>query len=241
MTMMLRIAIVSAFLGSLAVCDASFVDKKLMESDMFGEAIEQTVMLKPNGSRKLQDAITSNYTAYWYVVRDGTCSDADQPTVSLKCTNGGTAAVTALSSFVSTEKISDSEYSCSTSGEESSHAVDFSCSGDTLQDTMASATIPEQSSDCLSGTDAGNWGQAIQLTLVCGDKSFSQNETCNPLNSTLDGFCAMGFDCVSSCGEVTSVDLSSVITNNACATSGSCTMVTVLSTVFAAAMTMLFW
>lgn len=245
MTIMLRITIVSAFLGWLAVCNASLVDKKLMESPKYPVEIEKTVMLKPYGSRKLQDAITSNYTAYWYVVREGTCSDAEQPMVSLKCTNGGTATVTATSSleYVSTEKASDSEWLCSTSGPATSnHAVNFTCSGATLSDTVASATLLEQTSDCLSGTDApGDWGQAIEFTMACGDKSFAHNGTCDPLENTLDGACAMGFNCASNCAEVTSVDLTSFIVNNDCATSGSCNMVTVLSTVFAAAMTMLFW
>jgi hypothetical protein len=249
--MMRPTAIVTAFLGSLAVCSASILDKKLMESPKFLEEIKRTVMLKPKGSRKLEDANVSSYTAIWYFLHEGDCLETEEPTVSLKCTNGGNATVTAVSEYPSCDEVSDAEWLCTTESTNSTgHAVDFTCSGDTLEDTVASATILEQTSDCLGGSDTrANWGRGILLGLTCGDEIGAHNGTCDPLNSTFpDNTCTIGFECDSICTDTnyTIEDITSFITDNDCnektvGTSGSSNVVIVLSTVFAAAMTIFFW
>jgi hypothetical protein len=85
--------------------------------------------------------------------------------------------------------------------------------------------------------------------MTCGDEAFAHNGTCDPLDSTFsDGTCSTGFECKSNCAEAnhTIVDITSFITNADCnkdsaVASGSSNVGTILSTSFAAAVTILFW
>lgn len=250
--MMQTNAVFAALLGLLVsvpgVISTSF-GVELKESPEFLGEIKTRIVLQPKESRKLQGKVVSTYTAIWYFVHTGGCKGTEEPMVSLKCTNGGNATLTAISQYPSCSEASDAEWLCSTNVTNSTgHAVEFTCAGETMEDTVASASIMKQTSDCLGGAGAAEWGHGILLALNCEEKSV--NGTCDPLNSTFPDYtCTAGYTCDSDCTvrnfslpEMTSVitdsDLSKCVGDTRSETSGCSNVVTVLSTVFAVASAM---
>jgi hypothetical protein len=114
-----------------------------------------------------QSNVTSFYMAFWYFSREGSCAEAEEPVVSLKCTNGGNLTVLAASNHVSyCEKMDGyaSEANCGTEALRSSgHTVKFSCSAETVQETTAQATVLEQSETCVGGGPRYRLGQRNPL------------------------------------------------------------------------------
>lgn len=247
-------AVVAALLGLLlsvpGVISASFGVK--MKSPEFLEEIKTSIVLQPKESRKLQGDVVSTYTSIWYFVHSGVCEGTEEPTVSLNCTNGGIVTLTAVSQYPSCIEPSDSELLCTTNAAKSTgHAVEFTCAGKTMEDTIASASITEQTSDCLGGGGAADWGNGILLALNCGDNKSVHNGTCDPLNSTFPDYtCTSGYTCDFNCTvrNYSLPEMTSFITNSDCSkyvevedheASGCSSTVTVLSTVFAVASAMI--
>jgi hypothetical protein len=183
-----------------------------------------------------QSNVTSFYMAFWYFSHEGSCAEAEEPVVSLKCTDGGNLTVLAGSDHVAyCKKVNGyaSEATCGTKAFQSSgHAVKFSCSAETVQETTAQATMLEQSETCvggekgvLAGTD---WGRGILLSLECNDnvdiskhKVVHINGTCTPSvpglpnHSCKDGYSCKQGNCTE--GIRTIPDTTSAITTADCA------------------------
>jgi hypothetical protein len=139
-----------------------------------------------------QSNVTSVYMAFWYFSHEGSCDEAEEPVVSLKCTNGGNLTVLAGSNQVAYCAKTDgyaSEATCGTEARKSSgHAVKFSCSAETVQETTAQATVLEQNETCVGGgwgkLPGTDWGNGILLSLECKDDVDISNQTVVHINGT---------------------------------------------------------
>jgi len=250
--MMMRSATL-ALLGLLAsvpvVCEAEFRTLAQVPPPANSIAVQN------RGKRMLQSNVTSFYTAIWYFVHEGSCASTTEPSIVLACDGGDGIAIETQSVDVTCGSVDQTGLTVectSAAGATSGHAVDFSCTGASLDETTAKATIPEQVDDCLGGDQlAAEWGHGLLLSLVCND-DLVLNGTCTPLNTTFpDSTCTSGWSCpIGNCssGDYTIVEMTSAVTVNDCTpfgmeeeqeTSGSIMSVLSTTVVAVATVTML--
>lgn len=152
---------VLALVGLFAVCEASKPKVHSSLKDVPSPA--NSVAVQHRGLRTLQGTMTSSYTAVWYFVHEGSCNGATEPSIILSCDGGDGISVETQSQFVICESSDETGLTaeCTTEAVASSgHAVDFTCTGASLDETTAKATIPEQVSGCLGGDQlAAEWGR----------------------------------------------------------------------------------
>ena len=184
------------------------------------------VILRSRSERRLQDTPTSFYTAVWFVLVGGSCAEATPPTISMECLGGGSLSLDEMSSSGVTCATDTSVATCTTTGTSTSgsavgYYASFSCSGATIEETTASATIAEQTDDCLGSVSGGDWGRGLLLGLECGlDSLIARNGTCaDPDTAFPDFTCSAGYACPDGeCeGPLTLPAMTSSITDTDCA------------------------
>jgi hypothetical protein len=215
MTSFAALSLLGVFVSLPVVCEANFPTLKQVVSP-------QTNSIQVHPRRRLQDG-SSQYSAIWYFVHEGSCSGATQPSIILSCNGGDGIKIDSTSGSVITPctRLDSLSVECTTEATGSSgHAVDFTCAGTDLNETTATATIPTQVNTCLGGDQlAAEWGHGLLLSLVCNDARVL-NGTCTPLNTTFpDSTCTSGWSCpIGNCTEddYTIGEMTSTISVNNC-------------------------
>lgn len=152
-------SIVLALLAALPVVCESHIHRSLKDVLPPGNK----VAVERRGERRLQGNVTSFYSAVWYFVHEGSCAGAAEPSIILACAGGEGISVESQSQAVACGDTNGTDLSveCFTDADVSSgHAVDFTCTGSSLAETLAEATIPTQVDPCLGGDQmAAEWGR----------------------------------------------------------------------------------
>ena len=160
MTRFAAITLLGVFISLPVLCEANF--RTLQQVDP-----PQTSNVHVHARRRLQDG-SSQYTAIWYFVHEGSCAGATQPTIILACNGGDGINVESMSNGVTCTPLDSLSTECSTAASGSSgHAVDFTCAGTELSETTARATIPTQVDPCLGGDQlAAEWGECCPVFII---------------------------------------------------------------------------
>ena len=207
MTSFAALSLLGVFVSLPVVCEANFPTLKQVVSP-------QTNSIQVHPRRRLQDG-SSQYSAIWYFVHEGSCSGATQPSIILSCNGGDGIKVDSTSSSVITPctPLDSLSVECTTEATGSSgHAVDFTCAGTDLNETTATATIPTQENSCLGGDQlAAEWGEfCFFFILILKKKEFYCGSYSSDLHSIILQFLGHGL-------------LLSLVCNDARVLNGTCT------------------